>query len=147
MDPIQYEIKINDESQKMKFFTHIGFTFFLCIAAMASYFCHLFLTAIFSIFGNWLYMKTAFIGGIFIDSFHNFALFISFFISSFLLKRSSYYTVDRAFFYGAFSTLVSVWQIRLDNPTFGIEHLIVYSMPGLGIFLSFIVQKSRGQSS
>lgn len=124
---------------------NVWFTVFLCFCAIVSYFFHLFLTAIFSIFGNWLYVKAEFIGGMFIGSFHEIALFIAFFISSFFLKKNSLYTVDRAFFYGAFSTLVLVWQIKLDSHVFNLEYLIVYSMPGLGVFLSFIMKKKKCQ--
>src|SRR5690554_1376724 len=123
----------------MKLVVRFLFTLFLCIVAIFSYLSHLFLTAIFSIFGNWLYTKTAFFGGFFIDIFHEIALFIVFFVSSFFLKKSSYYTVDRAFFYASLSTLISVWQIKLNVFGFSLEHLIIYFMPGLGVFLSFMI--------
>jgi hypothetical protein len=135
------ELDVAIKSKTMKLWAHLGVTFFLCVVSVVSYFAHIYLMIKFSILSNWIYTKTIFWGKIFMSSFYELALFIVFFISSFLLKGSSLYSVDRACFYAIFSVLVVLLHIELDRSASTQDYLIFYSMPGLGALLAFLIRK------
>lgn len=119
----------------------ILFTIFLCLISWISYNFHIFLVHIFSIFVNWTYTKIPFFGKIFISSFYELALFLPFLISSYFLRKSRQYTLDRVLFYASVSTLISLWHIDLHSSASLQEHLIIYSMPALGAILPAINNK------